>query len=80
MTALLKRIMWPRKGEQISLFQNGRLLVEGLVILSTDASVSVLDKEGYVTELDSAELTRGIEDRSVVVKKVGKATQQTSSQ
>lgn len=80
MTALLKRIMWPRKGEQITIFQNGRLIVEGLVILSTDASVSVLDQDGYVTELDSAELTRGIEDRSIVVKKLGKATQQSSAE
>jgi hypothetical protein len=61
--------MWPRKGEQIALFQNGRMVVEGMVIHSSDSSVSVLDKDGYVTELDSDELRRGIEDRSVVVKK-----------
>ena len=74
MTAILKRLMWPRKGEQITLFQNGRLIVEGIVINSTDASVSVLDKEGYVTELDSEELKRGIEDRTIVVKKVRQST------
>lgn len=70
MTAILKRLMWPRKGEQITLFQNGRQVVEGIVILSSDSAVSVLDKEGYVTELDAEELWRGIEDRSIVVKKV----------
>jgi hypothetical protein len=70
MTAILKRLMWPRKGEQITLFQNGRQVVEGIVILSSDTAVSVLDKEGYVTELDAEELKRGIEDRSNVVKKV----------
>jgi hypothetical protein len=69
MTAITKRLMWPRKGEQIALFQNGRMVVEGMVIHSSDSSVSVLDKNGYVTELDSDELRRGIEDRSVVVKK-----------
>jgi len=74
MTAILKRLMWPRKGEQITLFHNGRLIVEGIVINSTDASVSVLDKEGYVTELDSEELKRGIEDRTIVVKKVRQST------
>jgi|FLYN01.1.fsa_nt_gi hypothetical protein len=70
MTAILKRLMWPRKGEQITLYQNGRMVVEGIVIQSTDITVSVLDKEGYVTELDANELKRGIEDRSIVVKKV----------
>ena len=74
MTAILKRLMWPRKGEQISLFQNGRMVVEGIVIHSSDTSVSVLDKDGYVTELDSIELKRGFEDSSIVVKKQ-KATQ-----
>jgi len=74
MTAILRRLMWPRKGEQISLFQNGRMVVEGIVLHSSDTSVSVLDKDGYVTELDSIELKRGIEDRSIVVKKQ-KATQ-----
>jgi hypothetical protein len=69
MTAILKRLMWPRKGEQITLFQNGRQVVEGIVIHSSDNAVSVLDKDGYVTELDGEELRRGIEDRSVVVKK-----------
>jgi hypothetical protein len=69
MTAITKRLMWPRKGEQIALFQNGRMVVEGMVIHSSDSSVSVLDKDGYVTELDSDELRRGIEDRTVVVKK-----------
>jgi hypothetical protein len=69
MTAILKRLMWPRKGEQITLFQNGRMVVEGIVILSSDNAVSVLDKEGYVTELDADELRRGIEDRTIVVKK-----------
>lgn len=69
MTAILKRLMWPRKGEQITLFQNGRMVVEGTVLQSTDNTVSVLDKAGYVTELDGEELRRGIEDRSIVVKK-----------
>jgi len=73
MTAILKRLMWPRKGEQITLFQNGRLVVEGMVIHSSDTSVSVLDKDGYMTELDAEELKRGIEDRSIVVKKANQS-------
>ncbi len=69
MTAILKRLMWPRKGEQITLFQNGHMVVEGIVIHSSDNAVSVLDKDGYVTELDGDELRRGIEERTIVVKK-----------
>jgi hypothetical protein len=66
---LLKRIMWPKKGEEIALYKDGALLVEGEVIYADENTVSVRDKELTISRFDGAELSRGIEDRRIVVKK-----------
>lgn len=71
--ALMRRIMWPRVGEQVMIFQYGRLVVEGHVTYSSDDEVRILDQEAETVVLDAAELTRGIDSRSIVVKKRARA-------
>ena len=39
---LLKRIMWPRAGEEVTILQNGKVFVEGHVIYSGDDSITIL--------------------------------------
>lgn len=67
--ALTRRIMWPRVGEDVVIFQYGRLVVEGHVTHSDNDEVRILDQEAETVVLDAAELTRGIDTRAIVVKK-----------
>ncbi|MBI5670130.1 MAG: hypothetical protein HZC41_19210 [Chloroflexi bacterium] len=67
--ALMRRIMWPRVGEDVVIFQYGRLVVEGHVTYSGNDEVRILDQEAETVVLDAAELTKGIDSRAIVVKK-----------
>lgn len=71
--ALMRRIMWPRVGEDVLIFQYGKLVVEGHVTYSGNDEVRVLDQEAETVVLDAAELTKGIDSRAIVVKKKARA-------
>jgi hypothetical protein len=66
---LLKRIMWPNKGEEIEVYRNGTLLVEGHVTHADDSVISIMGQKLNMYNISAAELLRGIEDRTIVVKK-----------
>lgn len=66
---LLKRLMWPRKGEEVAIFQNGKLFIEGHVIHSDDSSITVLGRHSETAVVTSRELSEGIDNGSLVVKK-----------
>ncbi len=67
--ALMRRIMWPRLGEEVLIFQYGKLVVEGHVTYSGNDEVRILDQEAETVVLDARELTRGIDSRAITVKK-----------
>lgn len=67
---LLKRIMWPHKGENIAVYRNNKVLMEGYVIYSGEDVVSILGKNGYASSINSHELLMGIENRTITVKKL----------
>lgn len=71
--ALMRRIMWPRVGEEVRIFQYGRLVVEGHVTYSGSDEVRILDPVAETVVLDAKELTNGIDNRSIVVRKAGRA-------
>jgi hypothetical protein len=66
---LLKRIMWPRAGEEVTILQNGKVFVEGHVIYSGDDSITILGRDAITATVTSKELSDGIDDGSIVVKK-----------
>lgn len=66
---LLKRIMWPRAGEEVTILQNGKVFVEGHVIYSGDDSITILGRDAITATVTSKELSDGIDDGSLVVKK-----------
>lgn len=65
----MRRIMWPRLGEDVMIFQYGRLVVEGHVTYSGNDEVRILDQEAETVVLDARELTHGIDSRAITVKK-----------
>lgn len=70
--ALMRRIMWPRVGEQVRISQYGRLVVEGHVTYSSSDEVRILDQEAETVVLDGKELSNGIDNRSIMVHKAGR--------
>jgi hypothetical protein len=66
---LLKRIMWPKQGEEVSIIRHGRLFVEGHVIYSGADSITILGRDSITAVVTTKELSDGIEDGSIVVKK-----------
>ena len=66
---LLKRLMWPRKGDEVTIYQNGKLLIDGHVIHADDHSITVLGRDSVTASLNAADLSAGIDDGSLVVKK-----------
>lgn len=66
---LLKRLMWPRKGDEITVYKNGSLLIDGHVIHADERSITVLGRDSVTVNLNAAELSAGIDDGSLVVKK-----------
>lgn len=69
MSMLLRRMMWPKKGEDIAIYKNGALVAEGKVNNVDEWSVSVITRRFDLFRMDAAELLRGIDDKSIVIKK-----------
>ncbi|NWG16868.1 MAG: hypothetical protein HXY41_09555 [Chloroflexi bacterium] len=67
--SLTRRLMWPKTGEEVQIFENGSLVVEGHVTYSGDDEVRILTREAETTILDANQLLTGIDNRSVMVKK-----------
>jgi hypothetical protein len=67
---LLKRIMWPHKGETVEIYRDNQVFMRGYVLYSGHDVVSVLGKNGHASSINSQELLRGIENRSITVKKL----------
>lgn len=66
---LLKRMMWPRKNDEVTIVKDGKLFIEGHVIHADDNSITVLGRNSVTAILTSKELHQGIEDGSLVIKK-----------
>lgn len=69
MSMLMRRMMWPKQGEEIAIYKNGALLTEGRVNYVDEWSVSVITPRFDLFRMDAAELMRGIDDKTIVVKK-----------
>lgn len=66
---LLKRIMWPRVGEDVTIYRDGAVIAEGHVIYSGADVVTILGSKAITVTLNVRELQQGIDTRAVVVKK-----------
>ena len=66
---LLKRMMWPHKGDEVTIFKKGELLIDGHVIHTDDRSITVLGRDSATMVLSTTDLSAGIDDGSLVVKK-----------
>lgn len=66
---LLKRLMWPRKSDEVSIYRNGELVIDGHVIHSDDNSITVLGRNSVTVSMTAKELSAGIDDGSLTVKK-----------
>lgn len=66
---LLKRVMWPHKGDELAIYENGVLLIEGHVIHADDKSITVLGRNSATATLTTQKLSTGIDNGSLVIKK-----------
>jgi hypothetical protein len=66
---LLQRIMWPRQGEEVAIYRQGELLIEGHVTHSGDDGVIVLGREAETRTFERQALLQGITNGTLVVKK-----------
>lgn len=66
---LLKRLMWPRVGEDVIVYRHGNVMVEGHVTYAGSDFISIMDKNAETVSLDCNVLSQGIDDRSIVIKK-----------
>lgn len=69
--SLLRRLQWgmmPRPGENVAIYQHERLIASGVVIASDAKTVTIAGGSGLV-DLDTAELRRGLNDGSIIVKR-----------
>jgi hypothetical protein len=67
--SLMKRMMWPKHGDEVTIVRNGRELVSGHVIYTGDDSITVFSRDAKTVTLRNDELSQGIDDGSIVVKK-----------
>jgi hypothetical protein len=70
--SLLKRLVWPRVDEEIAIYQNGKRLVKGRVTHADPQNVLIRRRNKTVVSFDGAELSRGLDDCSLVIKRLGK--------
>ena len=68
--SLLKRLMWPQQGDEIEVYRDGVLIAEGYVNYMDDHVISVTGKRLSMYRLKCSELSSGLDDRSIVVKKI----------
>lgn len=69
MSTILKRTMYPKKGEEVAVYKSGKLVAEGLVVYADNEQVSIVGDKIRAAVFSAEELLKGIEDRSIVVKK-----------
>jgi hypothetical protein len=66
---LMKRILWPKRGEEVAIYQNGNLVIEGHVTYSDMESITILGNDAVTGTINGKDLSDGIDDGSIVVKK-----------
>ena len=66
---LLKRLMWPRKSDEVTIHENGKLLIDGHVIYADANSITVMGRNSVTVTLTSKQLSDGIDNGTLVVKK-----------
>jgi hypothetical protein len=68
---LLTRLMWPKTGEDIEVYRNGSLIAAGYVNYVDDHVVSITGRSLAMSRLTCSDLLRGLEDRTIVIKRTG---------
>lgn len=66
---LMKRIMWPRVGEDVIIYRDGVVIAEGHVIYSGSDVVTILGSKAITVTLNARDLQHGIDARTMVVRK-----------
>lgn len=66
---LMARMMWPKVGERIEVYERGKLLTAGLVTYISEASVTVQNAQMNITNLNVQTLADGLSDQSITIKK-----------
>lgn len=69
MTNLQMRLMWPKRGEDVAVYRDGQLIVEGHVTFVDEHTVSIMGERSVIVRLPANELLQGIQERRIVVKK-----------
>ncbi len=67
--ALMKRILWPKRGEVVTILQNGRVLGEGHVLSSDMESITILGEDASTTVIEGKDLSDGMDDGSIIIRK-----------
>jgi len=68
-TLLQRRLMMPKMDEEIAIYRHGALILKGQVIYVDNESISVRDEKLETYRVDLEELAKGMDDRSIVIKK-----------
>jgi hypothetical protein len=66
---LMKRILWPKQGEEVAIYQRGNLVIEGHVLYSGTDSVTILGTDAVTGSIDGKALSDGIDDGTITIKK-----------
>lgn len=66
---LTKRLMWPRRGEEVVIYQDGKLFVEGHVIYAGDDNITIVGRDSVTATVNPDALSEGIQKGTIVVKK-----------
>lgn len=67
---LMMRLMWPKTGENIEVYRNGNLIAAGYVNYIDEQVVSITGRSLAMSRLMCSDLLRGLEDRSIVIKRI----------
>lgn len=68
--ALLQRLMKPRTGERVEVYQDGKLLIRGLVTIADSKLISITNKDMGTVNFRPDELEKAIASREIRIKKL----------
>ncbi len=67
---LMSRVMWPKVGERIEVYSNGKLTAKGLVTFMNESTVTVQGENMRITNLRTSDLREGLESHQLTIKKL----------
>lgn len=67
---LMARVMWPKVGERIEIYDNGKLTAKGIVTFMNESTITIQGENMHITNLRTEDIRQKLESQTMTIKKL----------